>query len=316
MSFIALFVTLPTKSGTGRMRVWRASRALGCATLRDGVYLLPEGAAQSAALATLAAEALAAGGTAEIFRLAGRDEIQDAGLRALFDRTAEFVGLVGEIRQFVADLERNPSGQAARRLQVLSRRLDQVVGIDFFPGEAQRQAQAALAEAKAAAVRHSSPDEPGALPDAVVARLARADYRGRIWATRRNLWVDRMASAWLIRRHIDPDARFVWLDSPADCRAEWLGFDFDGAAFTHTGNRVTFETLLATFGLDGDAALARIGEIVHFLDVGGLPVAEAHGVEAILGGLRRSAPDDDRLLDLAAAVFDGLQASFEQGTAR
>lgn len=92
----------------------------------------------------------------------------------------------------------------------------------------------------------------------------------------------RPASAWLIRRHIDRKGRFVWLEQPADCGPEMLGYDFEGAVFAHVGRRVTFATLLASFGLESDIALKRMGEVVHFLDVGGVPVAEAVGVEALL----------------------------------
>ncbi|MBF0130895.1 MAG: chromate resistance protein, partial [Alphaproteobacteria bacterium] len=251
MAFIVLFVTLPTKAGTGRVRVWRSLRALGCAALRDGVYLLPEDGERVAALEDVAAEAVAAGGTAEVFRLEGRTPAQGDDLRRLFDRSAEYAGFVGEVRRFGAGLDREEGrGQIARRLNVLSRRLDQIRDIDFYPGESLRQATAALEETKAAAARILSPDEPSGGPVGPVARLEPADYRGRTWATRRHLWVDRMASAWLIRRHIDPAAAFVWLASPADCRPGWLGFDFDGAAFSHVGTRVTFETLLIAFALE------------------------------------------------------------------
>lgn len=146
-----------------------------------------------------------------------------------------------------------------------------------------------------------------------IRRLATADFQGRTWATRKHLWVDRMASAWLIRRFIDRKAKFLWLDSPKKCPKTALGFDFDGAPFTHVGSRVTFEVLAASFGLDGDPALARIGAIVHHLDVGGAPVPEAAGIEAVLAGLRAAASDDDDLLAEAGRVFDGLHNGFSLG---
>jgi hypothetical protein len=96
--------------------------------------------------------------------------------------------------------------------------------------------------------------------------------------------VDRVASAWLIRRFIDPDARFLCLKEPQDCPPEAVGFDFDGAEFTHLGARITFEVLMASFDLDEDRALRRIGALVHYLDVGGIPVPEATGFAAILAG--------------------------------
>ena len=122
-----------------------------------------------------------------------------------------------------------------------------------------------------------------------------------------------MASAWLIRRHIDPRANFFWLDFPADCPAEALGFDFDGAVFSHVGERVTFEVLLASFGLAADPGLARLAALVHHLDVGGAPVAEAAGFEAILAGLRAGCADDETLLAAATPVLDALQRRFSEG---
>jgi hypothetical protein len=121
-----------------------------------------------------------------------------------------------------------------------------------------------------------------------------------------------MGSAWLIRRFIDRKAKFLWLDSPKKCPKSALGFDFDGAAFTHMDGRVTFEVLAASFGLDGDPALTRIAAIVHCLDVGGVAVAEAAGVEAVLAGARAAAPDDDKLLTEANRLFDNLYKNFQQ----
>lgn len=298
MNFLALFLTLPTPQSAGRMRVWRALRALGCATLRDGVYLLPEDAARAAQLERIADEVRRADGTAELFLLDGRDEARHARLLALFDRGADYATLLATIA--AAD----PGD--AKRLRALRRDLAALAAIDYFPGEAKRQAEAALAALEAAAG-----GEPVA-SGGEIRRLASADFQGRTWATRKYLWVDRMASAWLIRRFIDRKAKFLWLDNPKKCPKSALGFDFDGAAFTHVGGRVSFEVLAASFGLDGDPALARIAAIVHCLDVGGVPVAEAAGIEAVLAGLRAGAANDDKLLAAAARIFDGLYQHYQQ----
>lgn len=298
MNFLALFLTLPTTQSAGRMRVWRALRALGCGTLRDGVYLLPEGDGRAARLEGIADDVKRAGGTAELFLLDGRDEAQRARLLALFDRGADYAALLAAVAAA------NPGD--AKGLRGLRRELATLAAIDFNPGEAQRQAQSALAALEAAA---------GGEPVATagdIRRLASADFQGRTWATRKNLWVDRMASAWLIRRFIDRKAKFLWLDKPAKCPKTALGFDFDGAAFTHVGGRVTFEVLAASFGLDADPALAKIAAIVHCLDVGGVPVAEAAGIEAVLAGLRAASEGDDKLLTAAARVFDGLHQHYQQ----
>ena len=153
-----------------------------------------------------------------------------------------------------------------------------------------------------------SPDEPQTTQQPI-ARLDVQAYRGRVWATRQRPWVDRLASAWLIRRFIDPDARFIWLKSPADCPQAALGFDFDGAAFSHVGARVTFETLLASFGLE-TPPLLRLGLLVHSLDSGGVQPPEAIGVERVLAGMREAITDDDQLMLVAAGVFEGLLTAF------
>ena len=104
-----------------------------------------------------------------------------------------------------------------------------------------------------------------------------------------------------------------WTASPADCPPDALGFDFDGATFSHAGVRVTFEVLLASFGLE-TPALQRLGALVHFLDVGGVQPPESVGIESALAGLRDTIGDDDQLLNFASTVFDGLLASFEKAT--
>jgi len=298
--FLALFLTLPTAQSAGRMRVWRALRALGCATMRDGVYLLPESAECAAPLESIADDVKRAGGTAELFLLDGRDETQHARLLALFDRATDYAALVAAIA--------TAGPGDAKVLRRLRRELAALAAIDHFPGEARRQAEAALAALEARAG-----GEPAASAGKI-RRLASTDYQGRTWATRKGLWVDRMASAWLIRRFIDRKAKFLWLDNPKKCPKAALGFDFDGAAFTHVGGRVTFEVLASSFGLDRDTALAKIAAIVHCLDVGGVPVAEAPGIEAVLAGLRAAADDDDKLLAASVRVFDGLYLNYRQGS--
>ena len=143
-----------------------------------------------------------------------------------------------------------------------------------------------------------------------IERLRREDFQGRSWATRHRPRVDRLASAWLIQRFIDSAPRFLWLENPAKAPKRALGFDFDGARFTHMDGKVTFEVLAASFGLAEDAGLRRLGELVHYIDVGGIPVDEAPGVEALVRGLQAQHPDDDNaLLAAACSLFDTLYAA-------
>jgi hypothetical protein len=295
-NWLLLITTLPTKPTAARMRLWRGAKALGCAALRDGAWLLPATCAEG--LRRLAGEVVAANGSAELLTVAAEGE-QAQRFAALFDRGADYGRLLAAIGKAAA----NPDAKA---VPVLRRELQMIAATDFFPGEAQRQAEAALAELAA-----SAGGEPRA-GAGKIRRLTATDFRGRTWATREHLWVDRMASAWLIRRFIDKKAKFLWLDNPKKCPKTALGFDFNGAAFTHVGSRVTFEVLAASFGLDTDPAIVRIGTIVHCLDVGGVPVAEAAGIEALLTGLRAAATDDDKLLTEAGRVFDGLYHAYRK----
>ena len=302
-----LIVSLPTQHSTERMRVWRALKALGCGVLRDGVYLLP---AQQARIvfARQAADVMAAGGQAYVLELEAASEQQEDDFRALFDRDADYAALKIEIEALRAKLKR-PKSTLAREAAQLQKNFAGVAAMDYFPGAAREQLELLLDEVLQQVNAQLNPDEPQAIAGKIK-RLERSDYQGRTWATRKRLWVDRMASAWLIARFIDHQASFKWLAKPADCPKRALGFDFDGATFTHVGSRVTYEVLMANFGLEEDPALARIGGLVHCLDVGGVPVAEAAGLEAVLKGLREQAANDDVLLAAAAMVFDGLYAGF------
>jgi hypothetical protein len=310
-SWLALILTLPTRNATARMRVWRKLKALGCGVVRDGVYLLPDGAVAREALAREAQEVAAANGSAHLVTVGATDARQEAGWRRLFDRTAEYEQLVRELRA----LNKQPASigvaALARKLAALRRSFEEIGTIDFFPGAAREQAQALLEETERALEPVLSPGEPRAAARPIP-RLRRTNFRRRIWATRRHPWVDRLASAWLIRRFIDAAARFLWLEHPRDCPADAVGFDFDGAQFTHVGNRVTFEVLLAAFGLDADPALARLALAVHYLDVGGIPVEDAAGLNTILLGARSRAKSDDQLLAEAMKIFDFIHSAYEE----
>ncbi|MBF6989562.1 chromate resistance protein ChrB domain-containing protein [Cupriavidus sp. IK-TO18] len=304
-----LIVTLPTSGATARMRIWRAIKTIGCAALRDGAYLLPAGESQLAQLRELADEARQEGGQAWLLNFRAANPEEEAAFRALFDRSADYA----ELQAALSDARQSLSDQGGAELNRLLRRhgraYEAIRMIDFFPNEASIRAEAQWHDFSRAIDTIQSPGEPQALTRAI-ARRDPAQYQGRLWATRRHLWVDRVASAWLIQRFIDPHARFLWLESPADCPDDALGFDFDGATFTHVGDRVSFEVLLSSFGLESDRGLSRLGTMVHALDIGGISVPEASGFEAMLAGARARLANDDALLAEIGTVLDSLYAHF------
>jgi hypothetical protein len=311
----ALILSLPTRNSTMRMRVWRALKESGCAVLRDGVYVLPSGSTRAAVLAQMEAEVKSVGGfamTAEL-RLAKDEHL--AQLRRQFDRSTEYGTLVETIREARRSLQRLGPRKAQTTVQRLERSFHRLVQIDFFPGQAKRQAGDALSALRRELQQAYSFGEPRPSRRRVQS-VNTPKYQKRVWATRKDPWVDRLASAWLIKRFIDRDARFVWIDRPRDRPRNAIGFDFDGAAFTHAGNRVTFEVLLATFGLENDPALAKIGAAVHFLDVGGIPIADAKGLETVLTGIKEKARSDDALLAEAMRILDLFYSAYAQPSDR
>ena len=242
-TWILLITSLPTENATARMRAWRSLKASGATVLRDGVYLMPEREACRVTLESVATDVRAA----------------DGNFGSLFDRSADFANLLGEISLAREGLHPESANDVLKQARRLRKTFTNLVAIDFFPGEAQKQADEALRDLEQRAAWALSPDEPRPINEAI-GRLDLADYRGCIWATRQRPWVDRLASAWLIRRCIDPQAKLLWLMTPSDCPADALGFDFDGANFTHVGARVTFEVLLSSFGLE-KPALQRFGAL-------------------------------------------------------
>jgi hypothetical protein len=309
MNWLLLILSLPRDNATARTRIWRSLKALGCGTLRDGAWLLPYRHDLETALRHQAEEARGAGGTAWLLKIGDQGE-SDRELASLFDRDPDYAALDQALDR-LADPGLDGSQDAPTQKKILRglrRQFEQLAAIDYFPGQARQASEARLDRVVRLVRARINPGEPSAR-DARVERLDPATFRGRLWATRRDLWVDRLASAWLIRRFIDPEARFLWLEHPVECPDDALGFDFDGAAFTHVGERVSFETLLASFDLEGDAALMRIGAIVHSLDVGGA-APEAAGLEALLKGVKARVENDDRLLAEGGRLLDDLYAAF------
>jgi len=307
-SFNTLVLSLPTRNSTLRMRLWRALKETGCGVLRDGVYVLPA-AADPGGLAKLESDIRTQGGFAMTAELKPRTAAQLADVRKLFDRSADYGALVERIATTKAALE--PLG--ARRGQTAIRRLERAMAklsqIDFFAGEASTQAASALDALKTRYRELYAGGEPR-FSKRGLRQIDARRFQKRVWATRKAPWVDRLASAWLIKRFIDRDARFVWIARPSECPKNAVGFDFDGAQFTHVKNRVTFEVLAASFGLDKDPALAAIGAAVHFLDVGGIPVPDARGLETMLRGIKEKARSDDALLAEAMRILDHFYSAY------
>jgi hypothetical protein len=307
MLYTLLIISLPTDNTTTRMRAWRALKGCGAAVLRDGVYVMPSLPQTLSTLSDIADDVQAHGGTAYQLDLS---ESVAYDFAPMFDRKAEFSALMIDIELCGSQLNSETAADNIKQVRKLRKAFAHLMSIDFFPGEAQRQTEHALTGLELKTHQALSPNEPSNLPASDIAVLKITDYQGRVWATRNRPWADRLACAWLIRRFIDPQATVLWLKDSAVCPKKALGFDFDGARFTHVGAKVTFEVMLASFDLQ-TPALLRLGALIHYLDLGGIEPAEASGVERVLKGLCSAIMDDDDLLGMASTVFDALLTAFE-----
>lgn len=309
-TWFILTATLPTSPSGLRVKVWRSLKATGAGTLREGVYVLPEHAPTAQTLSALELTIVDAGADAHLLVVQARDESQEQAFRALFDRTelyAEFLQSAKEVR---GRIKGAPEADLRKALRSLESQLQSIQAGDFFPGKESQRAADALAALRREIDLHLAPDEPAAIA-AAIARLSVAEFQGRTWATRKRPWVDRLATAWLIHRFVDKQPTFIWLGDARKCPKAALGYDFDGATFTHVGERVTFEVVAETFGLLDDPAMQRLAGIVHYIDIGGIPVDEAPGLELLIRGLQAQHADDHALLAAALPVFDACLAALK-----
>jgi hypothetical protein len=315
MAWLLLVTSLSGNHSALRLRFWRALKTLGAGSLRDGVYIAPDIEAVAQAFAEQAAEIVASGGSAFVLKVPSLPPDDEPSVTAMFDRTSQYRELGDSVDVFFDSLRSMSEGEARRALQQLSREFSLIEATDFFAGSPRESAATAVRQAEAALTQRFSPEEPTAA-NTSIERRDRANFLEKTWATRAHLWVDRVASAWLVRRFIDPRGSFVWLARAADCPDDAIGFDFDGAPFTHVEDYVTFEVLMRSFGLDDDPALLRLGALVHQLDVGAGRVPEAAGLEAILTGARERCDDDDAFLSDVSRRLDDLYLAFSQSAGR
>jgi len=310
IQWLVLTATLPTHPSGLRVRVWRALKATGAGSLREGVYVLPEHAGTAPALWDLERKISEAGADAHLLVVAARDAAQERAFCALFDRGELYAELLQSIKEARSGIRTSAQAQLHKTLRGLERQLQATQASDFFPGRDSQKVADALAALRRDVELHLSPDEPAAT-DAAVQPLAIADYQRRTWATRKRPWVDRLATAWLVQRYVDKKPSFTWLSDPKKCPKSALGYDFDGATFTHVGDKVTFEVVAESFGLLEDPAVRRLAALVHYIDIGGIPVDEAPGFEMLVRGLQLQHTNDDTLLAAAIPAFDAVYAAMQ-----
>jgi len=303
-SWLLLFHQIPPKPDYLRVKIGRRLQRIGAVPVKNSVYVLPDRDESLEDFQWVRAEVIDGGGDASICRAAFLDGLTDEQVEHLFRaaRDVEYSEIADAARQaLTANRGRGSDDELAR----LRKRLAAVTRIDFCAAPGRAMAEGAL-QALAEQL------EPEALPTAPPVTAARTEYRGRVWVTRSGVFVDRIASAWLIRRFIDRDARFKFIaDAKARRQPNELRFDMFDGEFTHVGDRCTFETLLDRFALT-DPALHAIGEIVHDIDLKDEKFGrdDAAGVERVLSAIAAANADDEARLARGGQLFDDLYVLF------
>ena len=307
--WLVFVINLPSTNTALRMRIWRAMKALGCAVMRDGVYLLPTGRGLRQALRVHAEEIKNGGGNAYLLNVATSSSEEKHLFQSLFDRSSEYQALLEKINAFHEEYAHLDTTMARRQLKVLRRELEGISSIDYFPKPLRFDAEDRLAEAETAFLALLSPGLAKATGQNIVMHDI-GQYQECHWVTLKPLTADRIASAWLIRRFIDHQASFGWLEPFSETPSAAAGFAYDTAEFPGTKKRTAFEFLLQSFGLNEDKALERVAQLVHFLEIGGTLLPEAAGIERILKGARRNSANDDMLVEASSRALDLLYASY------
>lgn len=315
--WILFFYSVPSKPVSNRMSVWRKLLKVGAISLKGTVYIMPYTTEHYELLHWLVAEIKEMNGDAAMVSIEKVDTIKDSEILELFNqaRNGDYQAIGQDLEKVVRKLSNIKKGGQDQNQKGLSGQLDkiskafaEIQKIDFFCA-----ADGVLLGTSIDLAQHELNQILGTQKKveqaAVFSRKLAADYQGRVWATRKRPFVDRMACAWLIKKFIDKNAVFEFIDEDKIDRlsATTVVFDMYGGEFTHVGDLCTFEVLVRAFGLK-DKVLKQLAETIHDLDMKDdkYQSPEAKGVEYILAGIRKSASEDSVVLALGMQVFEML----------
>jgi len=296
--WLLLVFSLPARSASQRVEIWRKLQRYGTLAMRSSGYVLPNTASNQERMEWLATAIRAYKGQASVVQVKKFDDLTDERLKDLFvdARTRDYQALMSELKKVLSQSRGlRPTG----RLNRLRRRFQEIKAIDFFDNPARGRVEELLVRADESEKQKGKD------------RKRRAgEYVSRSWITRLRPGIDRVSSAWLIRRFIDPKARFVFGDEPG-AHPEAIPFDmFVATGFGHRGEGCTFETLCKEFSIR-DKGIKRIAQIIHDADLSDEKFgrAEGHGLDQVLKGWARQGVSDDELLRRGMELIEGLYHS-------
>ncbi|MGH7496670.1 MAG: chromate resistance protein ChrB domain-containing protein [bacterium] len=317
MKWLFLVHQLQTPRSRERVKIWRLTKKVGAVLYRNSVYVLPYSQERLEDFQWLCQQIRDAGGEASVFVSESHDEKEYRALRGLFQRSREedYAAIQSAAEKLLERIRRakkasQPSAAVVKALGKEAKKLNEsfaeIQRVDFFDTLLSKKLNHALEQIKT----HLAAIEPQRESPQPLKRYSRKTFQGQVWSTREHIHIDRLCSAWLLRRFIDPKAKFVFAPENKLPKGA-IPFDVFGAEFSHHGEDCTFETLLKSFQLK-DKALTVIAEIVHDVDVKdekfGRP--EAAGLDVVVRALSDSLQDDHKVLEIGAVIFDALYTRF------
>jgi hypothetical protein len=302
LTWLLLLLRLPTTQKAERVAIWRKLKKSGAIQIQTSTYVLPDEPARYEAFQWLTQEVRDAGGDATLVRAREIEGLPNNKLVALFNaaRDKQYSDLKKLLQTVIGRRKSSDSEFAAADLERLTRQFREIREVDFF--------DSARGHEVAMLLRRSERPRQSRKLDVLNAR----QYRGKTWLTRPRPEIDRVGSAWLITKFIDPKARFVFAPTTQSA-PEAIPFDMLDAEFSHHGNCCTFETLSRRFAIS-DKSVAKIGEMIHDadLDDARFQRVEAVGIDRVLKGWAKEGVPDDEILRRGFACFDALYSYLQR----
>ncbi len=315
MNWLLLVHQIPAKPTYFRAKIWRRLQQIGATPVKQAAYAMPQTDQAYEDLTWIAKEIIQGGGEAILLEARFCEGMEDEQVIQLFReaRRRDYEKLTAEANELLQHYRHNDSGFSMDFLEYkngiskLRKVFTAITTIDFFPGPEQATVEAVLADLETILREKTTATDP-----APTQTFDTTAFHGKTWITRANLYVDRMASAWLIQRYIDPKARFRFVaDVHVTPTPDEIRFDMPTGEFTHEGELCTFEVMARQFGMN-DPALLQLARMIHDIDLKdeAYNLPQTDGLHALFDGIVMATDDDDERIRQTGLILDGLLSFF------
>jgi hypothetical protein len=319
MKWLFLVSQVRTSNSRERVKVWRLTKKVGALLYRNSVYVLPYSKERMEDFQWLCQEIKDSKGDASTFISESNNTAENNALIRLFQesRTSDYTTLINAAHTMIARIQQaqglSTSPKQIKKIdkgyKSMLEAFQEAQRLDFFNNSLSKEAKHALDDVRS----QFSALRPATGSESELSIHVTREFQKKVWTTREHIHIDRVCSSWLIRRFIDPKAKFVFT-SETKLPKNAIPFDAPGGEFGHHGDHCTFETLLRSFQLK-DKALGEIAEIVHDIDLKDQKFKrpEASGIDAIIRSLSDSLQDDHKTVEIGSVILDALYERFSSG---